>query len=76
MIINTDTWTKWAKKHLVISVPIATTVLAWYAAKMWQSAITHNETALMVFYFFVCATSGVSSAVLILVHLARLGLFE
>lgn len=76
MIIDTDKAAGWARKHLVICVPIATTFLSWFAAIRWETAIKQNEQALMIFYFAICAVSGVVSAVLVIQHLIRLGLFD
>ena len=76
MTIDTKDVTSWLKTHLVIAVPIGLAFLAWFAAMRWQAAITQSQIALAIFYFSVCATSGVTSAVLTIAHLIRLGLFN
>lgn len=76
MTIDTDEVTGWVKKHLAICVPLACGLLSWYAATRWQAALTHNETALVVFYFSLSAVSGVVSAILTIAHVNRLGFFD
>ncbi len=76
MMIDTDKLTGWAKTHLTLVVPAATGALAWFAAMRWQAACDHNQTALMIFYFCICAVSGVTTACLTLAYLNKLGLFE
>jgi len=76
MVIDTKDVSGWVSTHLRIVVPVACGVLSWYAATRWQAAISHGEVALMVFYFFVSAVSGIASAVLTFGHLTRLGFFD
>lgn len=73
MIIDTDKVSGWAKTHAKICIPMATGLLSWYAAVRWQAAIDHKETALMVFYFAVSATSGITTAVLTIIHFINTG---
>ncbi len=76
MIIDTDKATNWVKNHTVIVVPIGLGFLSWYAATRWQVAIYHNETAMMVFYFFVSALTGVASAISAGAYLASLDIHK
>lgn len=75
MVIDTNKVTDWAKLHLRVVVPVATGLLAWFAANRWQVAIDHNQGALEIFYFFITAVSGIVTAVLTVRHLDKLEFF-
>lgn len=76
MIIDTGKITTWAERHLRICLPVATGLLSWFAAMRWQAALDSGKFALEIFYFFVSAVSGIVTAILAIVHFARLGFFE
>lgn len=75
MMIDTKDVSSWVKTHLAISVPAATGALSWFAAMRWQAALDHNQIALCIFYFSICAVSGVATTILTFVHLNKLGCF-
>lgn len=75
MMIDTDKITDWAKTHLTLVIPAATGALSWFSAMRWQAAIDHNQIALTMFYFCICAVSGITTAVLVLGYLNRIGCF-
>jgi hypothetical protein len=75
MVIDTKDVSSWVRLHLSIAVPVACGLLSWYAATRWQAAIDHNQTALETFYFSMTAVNGVSSTILYIRHLVKLGFF-
>lgn len=75
MVIDTKEVTSWAKLHLTVVVPVACGLVSWFAATRWQVALDHNQVALIVFYFFIAAVSGVTAAILTILHLGKLGFF-
>lgn len=76
MTIDTNDITSWLQKHLLVVIPIGLVFLSWFAATRWQAALTDNQKALQLFYFFLSAVSGIVAAVLTIFHLIRLGLFN
>jgi len=76
MTIDTDRVAAWLKTHLAICVPIACAAISWFAALRWQAACDKTQVALMIFYFSICAVSGITAACLTLAHINRLGFFN
>lgn len=76
MIIDTDKITGWAGTHVKVCVPLACGLLSWYAAMRWQAALDHNSFALEVFYFFVSASSGITSIGSTIWYLLEIGIFQ